>query len=134
MRKALSIALLFVYVALFGGFKVSMHFCKGDLAQLSIYAVEETSCCAKIADGCQKHHQLKKMSCCEDRSVFLYSDINVKLDDYTSAQLVPKASEFEVKHQLTASVQPLVYTQANAPPTFQGRAAYELHSSYTFYG
>ncbi len=134
MRKILAISLAFIYIAFFGGFKLSMHFCGDNLTEYSIYATssENVSCCAHH-HGCSKEVAVK-MSCCEDKSVYLYSDVNTTVDSY---KLVQQATIFlfsfiilpEKKSQETP-----VYFNSNAPPLKQGRSIYQLNSSFTFYG
>lgn len=74
------------------------------------------------------------MSCCEDKSIFLYSDVNTTIDAY---KLVSVSSAVQVqKLEISNEVEliPTQHYQSNAPPTIQGRAIYQLNSSYTVYG
>ena len=135
MRKVLAISLIFIYVALFGGFKLSMHFCGDELTEYSIYSTtsEENNCCSSHS-GCSKHVETKKMSCCEDKSIYLYSDVNTTFDSYKIPTAAPALNTENITYTTVANYKaPLAY-QANAPPTKQGRAIYQLTSSYTFYG
>ena len=135
MRKLLAISLIFIYVALFGGFKLSMHFCGDKLTEYSIYSAseKENSCC-NTHTGCSKHAEMKKMSCCEDKSIHLYSDVNTTIDNYKipTASLLINTEVISFKKNVDCKT-PLAY-QSNAPPSPQGRAIYQLTSSYTFYG
>ena len=137
MRKTLAISLIFIYVALFGGFKLSLHFCGDSLTEYSIYtsSVEEDSCCSHHAHkNCSNQHVAKKMSCCEDKAIFLYSDVNTTIEAYkiVSPSVVVKKLKFNSLEKISVSIPN--YYQSNAPPTIQGRAVYQLNSSYTLYG
>jgi len=134
MRKVLAISLMFIYLALFGGLKISMHYCGDNLTTFSVYDIsnEKESCCA-THKGCSKH-AIKKMSCCEDKSIFLYSDVNTLIDSYKAIDFVPTESvNIKIETEMVSIEKPFQFN-ANAPPKQQGRATYLLNSSYTFYG
>lgn len=111
-----------------------MHFCGDNLTKFSVYASmdNDLSCCSK-EDGCGKH-QVKKMSCCEDKSIFLYSDVNTLVDSYKVVDFSETVVLAELKIQESTQIKPFDYVQANAPPIMQGKSIYEVNSSYTFYG
>ena len=137
MRKVLAISLIFIYVALFGGFKLSLHFCGDNLTEYSIYSpsIEKESCCAHhVHKGCSNHKEVKKMSCCEDKSIFLYSDVNTTIDSYKLVSILPGIQVQKIEINNEVELIPTQYYQSNAPPTIQGRAIYQLNSSFTFYG
>ena len=111
-----------------------MHFCGDSLTEYSIYAssTEEMDCCSQH-EGCSEH-EAKKMSCCENKSIYLYSDVNTTLDTYKLISSAPLVQIQEVASTISLVQEQPVYFNSNAPPTYQGRSIYELNSSFTFYG
>lgn len=136
MKRVLSIALLFIYVSLFGGFKLSLHFCGDNLTEYSIYSsnIQDESCCSHHDVGCSQH-EVHHSVCCEDKSLFLYSDVNTTIGSYNLTLTAPIFQTQEMLLSEDVSADEVVSFNPNAPPQLlQGRAIYQINSSFTFYG
>lgn len=85
MKKAISILLLMVYLALSIGVSVSKHFCGGSLARISLFSAEKKQC------ACSLMKSSKESDCCEDEIsvVKLATDQNlVKLNTFSFLKIM----------------------------------------------
>jgi hypothetical protein len=136
MKKVTAISLIVLHLFFVTGIKVSMHFCANTLKEISIGKVsaETEMCCKPSPSSTSTENTCKKGSCCEDTSATLLaltSYANQAENFFTPAII----SSVEVLgSSLETTTTNTLFSQALAPPIFQGRALYLTTSSFCFYG
>ncbi|TXC76065.1 HYC_CC_PP family protein [Luteibaculum oceani] len=68
MKKALAIALMGVLFTISVGILVNLHFCHGNLVEVSLYEQGNTCCCSKMALE-------YRANCCENKTLSFHQDL-----------------------------------------------------------
>ncbi len=130
MRNAFILSLTLIYFVLTLGMEVSLHYCMGELEEISLNAADPGDCCCnwmKMPEGC-----------CDDKKISLDLDENHQVPGPMAFPVAPALPSrifgWHMAPILAPGAQEPYPCGPDPPPRRQGREIRLLHHSLTYYG
>jgi len=129
MKNAFLLSLALIYFVLTLGMEVSLHYCMGELEEMSLNAADPGDCCCnwmKMPQGC-----------CDDKKISLDLDEDHQISESVPVPMAPAFSTPEPKWHLSSALIPgsqRLQPNGADPPPRQARKIRILQGSLTFYG
>lgn len=127
MKKAAAILLLALFLITNSGMSVTMHWCGGRLADVSLFSTEKHNCpCGK---------KKMKPGCCKDRAVTLKANNELAKTNSLTVKIPTPKIEFSfttVQRDINAAAQfqLAVVETYHPPPCYHTCAIYVRHRSF----
>ena len=135
MKRLLILGFTFIYTVLATGVAFSIHYCRGEIADVCIAGSKENVTCCSTASCCSTGTE-KDLPCCEDEFVFVQfnatqiaTSINRFNVEYSYPAILSTLGQFDNEVEwVNNSEKSCIISDNISPPLWL------LHCNFTFYG